>query len=139
MQNVLIFYIPQFPSWNDRVSAEFSSNFFQFNPFSLPVFVNAMTSHNVNSLLTDWSLIITKRWDRGWNKCNKKIYIPPNANVLISTPKICLAQKNGIPLPFQFVPIGTPRSKHNWELFWCNRNIIMVYRTEMVKNAKNKP
>ena len=43
----LTFYIPHFPSWNDRVSSEFSGNFFQFNPFSLPVFVDAMTSHNV--------------------------------------------------------------------------------------------
>lgn len=49
----LTFYIPQFPSWNDRVSSEFRGNFFQFNPFSFPVFVDAMTSHNVNSSLTD--------------------------------------------------------------------------------------
>ena len=47
--------------------------------------------------------------------------------------------KKWVPLPFQLVPTGSPRSKRNWELLLCNRNIITVYRTEMVKNVKNKP
>ena len=30
-------------------------------------------------------------------------------------------------------------TKRNWESLLCNRNIITVNRTEMVKNARNKP